>query len=352
MTSSVHQLCARVLLAAAVLAAAPGAADAACKTITVAKGHTYVHGTVAHLFDTPKLRVASAQSSDDWHPNSPAWFADATNVAFSVQVATMQLARRWMNEAKGKKGEGTTAPLLSLFWYHQANPMTFTECDTPWEAVAHTLKITNGKDRKKVLDGSADPQLLTGKNFCAHQRTVKPASARQDGYIILKDAVRKEKEYIMCKASLKSEFPALTRTKCTVHVKQPPAGRPTLYIHCGTKAYSRYYSWNLNAPGMWSGFKVETGPPETLPTDGPPVPKFVQLAASVGKKNKKSKAKGKGGALQPSAGGKKDSGLPPKGDFDSIQPESLDQNQHELLTKAFQAIVQAEATLVAKTKKK
>lgn len=334
-----------LLVAAAVLVlAAPRGADAACKTVTVAKGRVYTHGTVADLFDTPApVRVASAQSSDAWHPNSPAWFADASNVAFSVQAATMQLARRWgAAQAAGRSPfpAGTT-PMISIFWYSQANPMTFTECETPDEAVEHTMELAG-------LGAGAlgeDKQLGAARAFCAHQRTAREEE-RKDGYIVLKDAVRGEREYIMCRASIKEAFPLLTRTKCVVHVQQQLVGRPKLDIRCG-EAYPRYYSWNLNAPGIWPGFK-EVKPPAATVTG-----KFLQLADSVGstkplkkaRKAKKAKkaAKGatSGAALQPKSGRKTRPKLPPKDD--TVEAEPLRKGERELLTKAFQAIAEAES---------
>lgn len=244
-------MCSRSTLTVAVWCLLAALAHANCLQTALKKGTGLVHGTAAAYFDPNRgsPRFVSGHSQDKNHPYAPAWLADKDNSAFSVQAALLHLAK-----AKAKA-------YMTLFWYKTGQDAKIMECGTYTDAIIFVNQLTRGK-HKDLTDSSiglGTKQILAGKYFCEHQKEGNLNDKEKAvGYIIKKDAVRKEREYIMCNANHGGADGLIKtgRTRCTVRAKKQaaPATKPALWIHCG-KIWNQWYKWDLGAKPIWSGFR-------------------------------------------------------------------------------------------------
>lgn len=244
-TAAAAALC--FLLAAAVHAVA------ACDTAPtlLSAGTVLLHATPVKAFSTKYTSaVVTHKSADKAHPYSPAWFAAGNNPTFSLHVG----ARLAMHARPG----AWRNPSIYLYSYRTARQAALTACATHADAFRHVKGLVGTPAAPPALDDANRHQDATGFHFCRHHA----AANAFDGYTNGADAVRGEREYVLCNAHSPAGLVKTGRVCCRVRAtKTPGAGNdePTLWVRCLTKAKNinggRWYVWNLNGSDFIRNFQ-------------------------------------------------------------------------------------------------
>jgi len=205
--------------------------------VTLKKGTKFYHASTVEKFSKDhKTTTNTENAKDDKHPAAPAWFAPKSNPSLSVHVAAFQGVASYT-------GSKNTLPTIVMHEYKSVQKMKLQEYDTAFKA----RDVVKGEVENAGGDTALfqnDFQKGTAYHYC------KKNAGEYNGYIVKKDAVRHEKEFILCTAHDPAFLKHVGSRKCVVRATKRPESnmnQAVLWIWCSVWINrGAWFKWDLN----------------------------------------------------------------------------------------------------------